>query len=82
MIIKQFRVGDFEVELYEHLENKNIMGRTVYTIRVDGKGTFIYDVSDEKDEAVQTYEKIILYIVAGHLVDDERSLNDIVEYLK
>ena len=81
MIIKQFQVGDFEVTLYEYPENKNIVGRTVYRLGVQGKGTFIYDVSDEKDEAVQTYEKIILYIVAGHLVDDERALHDIVEYL-
>lgn len=82
MIIKQFRVGDFEVELYEHLENKNIMSRTVYTIRVDGKGTFVWDVSDEKEEAVKAYEKVIMYIVEGHFINNERNLNDIVEYLK
>ena len=81
MIIKQFQVGYFEVALYEYPENKNIVGRTIYRLSVQGKGTFIYDISDEKEEAVQTYEKIILYIVAGHLVDDERSLHDIVEYL-
>lgn len=81
MIIKQFQVGDFEVSLSEYPENKNIVGRTVYRLSVQGKGTFVYDVSDEKDEAIQTYEKIILYIVAGHLVDDERNLHDIVEYL-
>lgn len=81
MILKQFKVGDFEVTLSEYPENKNIVGRTVYRLSVQGKGTFIYDVSDEKEEAVQTYEKVILYIVAGHLVDDEINLHDIVEYL-
>lgn len=58
------------------------MSRTVYTIRVDGKGTFVWDVSDEKEEAVKAYEKVIMYIVEGHFINNERNLNDIVEYLK
>ena len=37
MIIKQFQAGDFLVSLYEYTENKNIVGRTVYTLGVQGK---------------------------------------------
>lgn len=81
MIIKQFKVGDFEVTLYEHLENKNIVGRTVYRLGVQGKGTFVYDVSDEKVTALQVYERVIMYIVEGHLIGEERALHDIVKHL-
>ena len=81
MIIKQFQTGDFLVSLYECTENKNIVGRTVYTLGVQGKGTFIYNLTDEKDEAIKTYEKVIMYIVEGHFNDEERTLRDIVEYL-
>ena len=82
MKLKQFQVGDFEVTLYEYPENKRVMNRTVYTLRVQGKGTFIYNVSDEKAEAMQVYEKVIMYIVEGHLNDEERTMLDIVGYLK
>lgn len=82
MIIEQFQAGDFEVTLYEYPENKGVMNRTVYTLRVQGKGTFIYDVSDEKAEAMQVYEKVAMYIVEGYLTGKERTLLDIVGYLK
>ena len=82
MKIKQFQVGDFEVTLYEYPENKKVMNRTVYTLRVQGKGTFVYNVSDEKAEAMKVYEEVIMYIVEGHLNDKERTLLDIVDYLK
>lgn len=82
MKIKQFQVGDFEVTLYEYPENKKVMNRTAYTLRVQGKGTFIYNVSDEKEEAMQVYEKVVMYIVEGYLTGDERTLLDIVGYLK
>lgn len=81
MIIEQFKAGDFEVTLYEYPENKKVMNRTAYTLRVQGKGTFIYNVSDEKEEAMQVYEKVVMYIVEGYLTDEERTLLDIVEYL-
>ena len=81
MIIKQFQAGKFEVTLYENLENKNIVGRTIYRLSVQGKGTFVYDVSDEKTEALQAYERVIMYIVAGHLIGEERALHDIVKHL-
>ena len=81
MIIKQFKVGNFEVTLSEYMENKNIVGRTVYRLSVQGKGTFVYDVSDEKVEALKAYERVITYIVEGHLIGEERALHDIVKHL-
>lgn len=82
MIIKQFQAGDFEITLYEYPKNKKVMYRNVYTLGVRGKGTFIYEVSDEKSEAMQVYKKVIMYIKESHFKNEEITLNDIVEHLK
>lgn len=82
MVIKELHIGKYHIKLFENLKNKNIVGRSVYSISLEekGKGVFLRSISDNKEQAKELYVAIIFFIIASHMKEKEYSLTELVKF--
>lgn len=82
MVIKELHIGKYHIKLFENLKNKNIVGRSVYSIGLEekGKGVFLRGISDNKEQAKELYATIIFFIIASRMEEKEYSLTELVNF--
>lgn len=82
MVIKELHIGKYHIKLFENLKNKNVVGRSVYSIGLEekGKATFQRDILGDKEQAKDLYVTIIVFIIASHMEEKEYSLKELVKF--
>lgn len=85
MVIKELHIGKYHIKLFENLKNKNIVGRSVYSISLEekGKGVFLRGISDNKEQAKELYFAIVFFIIiASRMEEKEYSLTELVNFVE
>lgn len=55
-----FKLYSTTIKLYEDLSNRNMIGRSVYSLSIEGEGTYIRHIGDDKQEALQVFKNHII----------------------